>query len=137
MLCNGFWKIDTDGRSLYRLLGLIAIAFRESGERVLIEQLRSFDQLVSSNLLEAEIRSTFAREGRSFLWPENVRIDWIFPDQTLSAEFVSVLRAGYLRGADLWHLATALYAAGESGQLHFITLDNRQRAVAVALGFLT
>ena len=39
------------------------------------------------------------------------------------------------RGADLWHIATALYLAREPGAISFVTLNERQRAVAVALGF--
>jgi hypothetical protein len=36
-----------------------------------------------------------------------------------------VLAAGYLRGADLWHMAGALYAAGDSGEMRFVKLDYR------------
>ena len=46
-----------------------------------------------------------------------------------------MLNAGYLRGADLWHVATALYVTPEPGEISFITLDRRQRNVAMALGF--
>ena len=47
----------------------------------------------------------------------------------------SALRAGNLRGADLWHIATALYAAPEPAAIAFVTLDRRQASVAAALGF--
>ena len=46
-------------------------------------------------------------------------------------------REGYVRGADLWHLACALYVAASPGELTFLTLDERQRTVAKALGFKT
>ena len=46
-----------------------------------------------------------------------------------------VLETGYLRGADLWHVATALYVSPQSGSLSFATLDARQSAVAEAFGF--
>ena len=46
-----------------------------------------------------------------------------------------MLSAGYLRGADLWHLASALYLAGNPRNLPFITLDERQEVVARKLGF--
>jgi hypothetical protein len=46
-----------------------------------------------------------------------------------------LLDAGYVRGADCWHLATALYLAPDAGDLVFLTLDLRQRAVAKTLGF--
>ena len=45
--------------------------------------------------------------------------------------------AGYLRGADLWHVAAALFVAHEPGSIAFLTLDRRQRAVADTLGFPT
>ena len=48
----------------------------------------------------------------------------------------AVARAGqHLRGADLWHIATALYTTPEPGDISFVTLDHRQRTVAKALGF--
>lgn len=59
------------------------------------------------------------------------------PDRPLSSEITAVLEAGYLRGADLWHVAVALYHAEDPREVTFVTLDNRQRAVAAALGFRT
>ena len=44
-------------------------------------------------------------------------------------------RPGYLRGADLWHIAMALYVAPPAEDIVFITLDGTQREVASALGF--
>ena len=46
-----------------------------------------------------------------------------------------MLETGYLRGADLWHVATALYVSPQARNLSFATLDARQNAVAAALGF--
>lgn len=51
------------------------------------------------------------------------------------AEIARVPAAGYVRGADCWRLAAALYVAPEPGELSFVTLDARQREVAAALGF--
>jgi hypothetical protein len=45
--------------------------------------------------------------------------------------------AGYLRGADCWHLATALYLAPNPSDLTFLTLDDTQRKIAKTLGFRT
>jgi hypothetical protein len=45
-----------------------------------------------------------------------------------------ILAAGYLRGADLWHLACALYLADELVPPALLTLDVRQREVAAASG---
>ena len=114
---------------------LTAISFDEPGAEALAGRLDGFARLVSSNLLEAELRATFAREKLDF--PENViaGIDWILPDRALSPELATALEAGYLRGADLWHVAHALYVTPRPESLSFVTLDTRQGAVAEALGF--
>jgi hypothetical protein len=62
-------------------------------------------------------------------------ITWIIPDRPLQPEIVRILEAGCMRGADCWHLATALYLAQDPGELTFLTLNPRQRGVAEALGF--
>ena len=93
--------------------------------------------MLSSNLLEAELRAVFAREGREFDDGYLSGLDWIIPDRPLSSELGTVLEAGYLRGADLWHLATALHVAPEPGSISFMTLNKRQRTVAARCGFRT
>jgi hypothetical protein len=50
-------------------------------------------------------------------------------------EITRVLRSAYLRGADLWHLSTAIYVTSDPSDLTFLTLDRRQAEVAEALGF--
>lgn len=114
---------------------LVAIAFGEPGGDELAADLEGFAHLFSSNLLEAELRSAFAREGveggeHLLTW-----ITWVLPDRPLSAELGRVLGAGYARGADAWHLATALYLVEEPADLPFFTLDARQAELAGALGF--
>ena len=116
---------------------LVAVAFDEPGAAAVRERLYAYSGLVSSNLLEAEMLSAFAREGRGLSDVYVPRIQWILPTRPLTLEIAEALRAGYLRGADLWHLATALYAKQELNDLAFITLDVRQRAAAQALGFQT
>ncbi|HAC07794.1 MAG TPA: hypothetical protein DC060_12440 [Gemmatimonadetes bacterium] len=114
---------------------LVAIAFGESEAAQVVSRLREHDVLLSSNLLEAELRATLVREAAEvdealFSW-----IKWVLPDRPLSVEIIRVLRAGYLRGADLWHLATAMYVTPEPRDLTFLTLDRRQEEVAEELGF--
>jgi len=46
-----------------------------------------------------------------------------------------VLPEGHVRGADCWHLAAALDLAEDPGAITFLTLDERQAAVARSLGF--
>jgi len=56
------------------------------------------------------------------------------PDE--GAELTRVLDVGYLRAADCWHLATALFLAPDPSKLAFVTLDASQRKVARSLGFV-
>ena len=114
---------------------LTAIAFDEPVAAGLTRRLEGLSRLISSNLLEAELRAAFAREKITFRENAIAGIDWILPDRTLAPELVTVLEAGYLRGADLWHVATALYVALRPEDLPFATLDARQGQVAEALGF--
>jgi len=114
---------------------LVAIAFDEPERTEVASRLGEHDMLLSSNLLEAEFRAALARESADldealFSW-----ITWVLPDRPLSAEITRVLGTAYLRGADLWHLSTAIYVTSDSADLTFLTLDQRQREVAEALGF--
>jgi predicted nucleic acid-binding protein len=114
---------------------VIAIAFGERGAKALARRLAGFDELVSANLLEAELRAAFIRERIDGPLAAVPAISWVVPDRPLSREIVRVLEAGYLRGADCWHLATALYLAEDPATIPFLTLDERQREVADGLGF--
>lgn len=114
---------------------LVAIAFREEGSGALRDRLLEYGRLYSSNLLEAEVRSALAREGVGFAQRYLARIRWVYPARPLTEEIETVLEAGYLRGADLWHVANALYAFPRAAEVGFFTLDERQRTVAAELGF--
>ena len=114
---------------------LTAIAFDEPGAAAYAQRLDEFARLISSNLLEAELRAAFARENLLFHESAVAGVEWILPDRTLAPELATVLETGYLRGADLWHVATALYVSPQSRNLSFATLDARQGDVAAALGF--
>lgn len=114
---------------------LVAVAFDEPGSRELAGRLEAFDGLYSSNLLEAELRAAFLREGVAADADLLTWIDWVLPDRPLSREIGQAQAAGYVRGADLWHLACALYLADSPRDLAFVTLDGRQGEIAAALGF--
>ncbi len=115
----------------------VAIAFEEATAAVSHERLRAFKNVYASQLLEAELRSAFRREQREFD-PRTVSAAiWINPVRSLSDEIRRVLDAGYVRGADCWHLACALYVSEDPTRLVFLTLDKRQREVAETLGFAT
>ena len=116
---------------------LVAIAFREPRGGEVRDRLNGFSRVVSSNLLEAELRAVYAREDSPFPPRLVANIEWILPPRSIGQEIEAVLLAGYLRGADLWHLACALYVSDRPGELAFVTLDQRQREVAQSLGFAT
>ena len=116
---------------------LVAIAFDEAGATAAKKRLGTFDQLTTSPLAEAEVRSAGRREHRVIDTHVFGAIRWLHAERPLSPEIARVLNAGYVRGADCWHLATALYLAPDPGELVFLTLDHRQRDVAKALGFAT
>ena len=115
---------------------LAAVAFDEPGAAACTQRLDEFDRLISSNLLEAELRAAFARENLVFRERAIAGIEWILPDRSLAPEFARILGTGRLRGADLWHVATALYVFPQPSALSFATLDGRQGSVAEELGFV-
>jgi len=114
---------------------LVAVAFADARATAVTRRLKSFDELVSSNLLEAELRSVFARERVPVDSDLPFAISWVVPDRPLTDEIVRVLDAGYVRGADCWHLAVALYLAQDPASIAFATVDDRQEVVARELGF--
>jgi predicted nucleic acid-binding protein len=116
---------------------LVAIAFDEPGATRLAARLQRFNRLFASNLLEAELRSALTREGVAdgrevamLSW-----LSWIYPNRPLTPEFARITALGYLKGADLWHLATALFLAPDGKGLVFLTLDKRQRDIGAKLRF--
>ena len=115
---------------------LVAVALSETGSRNVAARLERCGRVYSSNLLEAELNSTLSREGVEIGGVgvlEEIR--WVHPEQPLSGEIDSVLRGGYLRGADTWHLACALYLKRRIKSLGFLTLDQKQMEVAAIFGF--
>ena len=114
---------------------IVALAFGEDSATSLAQTLADHSRLVSSNLLEAELRAACQREGQPVPAHLLDRISWIHTDRPLSRQMEAALAVGHLRGADLWHVATALYAAPEADTISFLTLDRRQEKVAAGLGF--
>lgn len=117
---------------------LVAIAFAQREAGHMAKRLEQFEQRFSSNLLEAELRAALVREGAAGdPAPLLSRITWIHPNRALTREFEAITARGYLKGADLWHLACALFLAHEPKELSFLTLDKRQKDLASRLGFPT
>ncbi|MDP9362159.1 MAG: PIN domain-containing protein [Acidobacteriota bacterium] len=114
---------------------LVAVAFAEAGSARLKRSLQSYDVLLSSNLLEAELRAAVRRENVATDPGDLISaISWVYPDRPLTSEITMVLDTGYVRGADLWHLAVALFLDPHR-EIGFLTLDTRQREISHQLGF--
>ena len=116
---------------------LVAVVLKEPGWQRLRTALRPYTAILSSDLLAAELLAVLRREE---LPTEAARgwlggIQWLYPDRSLRPEMERVLAHGYVRGADLWHLACACFVAAETRELPFLSRDARQRDVAAALGF--
>jgi len=118
---------------------LVAIVLGEPGAPSLRRLVARQDSLFASELLAAEFLAAAKREGiqaeeaGAVLAP----LRWVFPARSLRREVERVLAAGYLRGADVWHLACACYLAPDPSELAFLTRDKAQRRVAAELGFPT
>ena len=111
----------------------------DSGEQPVADAIRrrlvDFPFLFSANFLEAEMRETFAREGRDFDSNILSGINWIYPNRRLEVELATVLEIALLPASRAWHLAVALFFAELVPGLVFITLDEQQETVARELGF--
>lgn len=117
---------------------LLAILFGEPRAPSLGRVLQRFDDLVSGDLLVAEVLSAARREsiGVESVAPALQDVSLVLPDRTLQLEMEEVLETGRLRGADLWHVACAMFAAGPArAEVTFLSRDPAQRRVAGRLGF--
>ena len=72
---------------------LAGIAFGEPAAERFALALNRFDRLLSSSLLEAEMRAIFQREREAFDDDAIAGIEWILPTRPLSAEFATALSA--------------------------------------------
>lgn len=115
----------------------LAMAFREEGWERTARWLAGFPILVSSHLLEAEMRAAYERNKLEFDATKISGVGWVAPNRSLGREMARAIAVGgYLKGADLLHIAIALYVAETlTGKMAFVTLDNRLREVAGKLGF--
>ena len=114
---------------------LVAVALDEAAAPDVKRRLASFALVHASPLLEAELASVCRREGRGASAGLLRPLRWVTVPRALTPEIARVLGAGYVRGADCYHLATALYLSPDPSQLTFLTNDKRQREVAQSLGF--
>ena len=95
-------------------------------------------KLLSSSLIYYETMSACKREGIKYTDATSLlkAINIVSPNKILEDEVAGILEIGYLRGADLTHLATALWLSrNEPKNLVFLSFDNSQLKVARELGF--
>ena len=113
----------------------IALALNESGAARLRSRIARASARYASTLAEAELMAALTREGLPMGAADVPGVDWISPARRLTPELVRVMSGGYVRGADAWHLACALFLDPDANELVFLTLDRRQRDVAKSIGF--
>ena len=120
---------------------LIPVVFGEEPVgAVTQERLNQFPILVSSNLLEAELRFESEREGQIFNPGWLAGIEWVQPRGDLGAEMARIQAFAGLHPVRMWHLANAVYLAGRlsltgrRADLAFISLHEEQETVARELG---
>ena len=117
---------------------LMAVLLDEARAEIVRDILLCQEPVFASSLLEAEVRSVSARYKVELERVEMTLapIQWVNPERNLTREIVRVMTTGvYLRGADLWHLACAVYLVGETKGFPFLTLDAPQADAAAKLGF--
>ena len=90
-------------------LGAMAFGEADAGDMTL--RLASCLTLLYSNRRGAELKAAHAREMNLINADLRSRLERILPYRPLASEIEYVRQIGYLRGADLWHIATALYIA--------------------------
>ena len=119
------------------LLSMILNQTDSSGLRIVLSQ---YDRVVSGDLIVAECLSVARRESFDVDAVLAVlgSVDLVHPSRSLASEIRHALNEAYLRGADLWHVACALFVATDSpSTIAFLSRDRSQRRVASHLGFET
>lgn len=115
---------------------LVALAFGEPAGSRMLTRFQRFDRLFASALVEAELLAAFRRERvEADIADFTDDLSLVSPDRPLGVELRRVAEAGYLKGADMWHIACALFLSPNPAEIAFLTLDEPQRGVARRLGF--
>ena len=114
---------------------IVAILLNEPIGKKMRKRLAIQDEVLSSSLIEAEVLSVSSREkvDLSLTYKILDYVSLVSPERTLREEYQSILVHGYCRGADLFHLACALYLDPEK-ELPFLTLDLKQKDLARKVG---
>ena len=116
---------------------IVCLLLKEGTHTTYRQHLKKADEIISSNLIEAEILAVAAREkidlSQAALFIEPITM--ITPDRSLALEYQQIFKIDYCRGADAYHLACALYLDPRGKDLLFLTADQRQKKIANKLGF--
>jgi len=116
---------------------LAAITLEEPGFKKYLEKLQITKEAISSFFIEAEFLSLCYRESLDIAKVKDnlCLLSLVQPEGSLEREILAILQKGYLRGADLYHLAVALYLDPNCKELEFFTVDTQQKRVARKIGF--
>ncbi len=116
---------------------LVSLMLKQGPYKVLKNQLESADDVISSQLIESELMSVCRREevDLEIAFEYLNKVSLIIPDRSLRQEITKILKHGYCRGADLFHLSCALYIDPEAKELQFLTSDDKQKTLAKKTGF--
>lgn len=116
---------------------LMALLFKQSDHINIKKIMINANELISSNLIIAECFSACTREkfDKILCWEFLQEISMVIPESKLQLELEKVFHCGYLRGANAYHLACALYLDNNTQELGFLSRDQNQCLVAQQLGF--
>jgi predicted nucleic acid-binding protein len=118
---------------------VVSLLFGEIDKLLISKKLSSYDEVLSSNLISAEVLSATRREkidpNLALKILRNISI--YAPSDDLKDELEKIFSKIYIRGADAYHLAAAMRLDPSGGELEFLTRDKDQQAAARALGFKT
>ena len=116
---------------------IVCLLFKQLDYQKLQTAFVEAEELISSSLILAETQSACVREK----FPPQAgspllnKISLVNPEHRMTVELAEIFKYGYLRGADAYHLACALYADNNTRELVFLSRDNKQQALAKKLGF--
>lgn len=115
---------------------LVALLFDEPAAKSVRSALTAANAIYAANLVEAELLSVARREESEpeALAPLLGCVEWVFPVRSLRPECELVLEHGHVPGAEVWHLACALYVSDSIAPPVFVSCDEGQREAAAALG---
>lgn len=116
---------------------IVSILFAESGHQKYRRLLGRAEDVFSSYLLEAEILSAVVREKLPIKLAFDIldSVSLVMPERSMTSEYRKIFAKGYCKGADAFHIATALYLEPEAKSLVFLTADKVQAKIAKSLGF--